>query len=460
MPNNQHSSVLNEQELQLLVSAEKPKYSTLFPLYSMVEYRTFVELNCNTIIDIAAIVLQLSASPLGSGVILTNAIEASVHSERLLKVLKKRADIKVFWVGSLPSMAFDLPSFTYCHSHEQLEIRVKSWESNNLILFNAWQRSYKVGIITELNSTSEPLVLNHLSSIKTYNAHQAIQDIKDLQLLIINLNTPKLRLVEILNNLSADNQTPFLFLYGDMQANLSHAIYNLVNNLGFSILASFNSEPSPTQSKKILVTLFSKIYLKHWINTPAVNLSAKAIYNLYTNKVESLFYPYGLNQEQIINIPCPTSTRKIVNIQSVFDWYPDGIKRDDVSDLIKLLGCEPDTFDLYINNPHQISVTSPIFTFLVMARLNKFKVYWTVDNEKDFSIDILMYLPISDVILSQSLANQLLNQPSLGLLDFLEEIQSQKIRLCATMEHNPASINALSLYGVEVLLGEIEISDC
>lgn len=452
MQYNRQSTLLNEQELQLLASVEAPLHNTLYPLYSMVECKKLLSLGCNIINDIAVLTLQLTASTLGSAVIISENIESSEHAISLLIMLKKRPDITVFWLGKLPSMSFDLPRFIYCVDFLQLENKVQQWESNNLALFHTWLQSYKVGIISQKR---EALPIKNLRNIALYNAEQAINSITDIQLLIINLNTPQLRLIEILNNLIANSETPFLLLYGDMQTNLSHAIYNLANNMGFSIIASLDSKPSQTQTQHILMTLFSKIYLKHWINAPAKNLTAKGIYNLNSNKLEGTFFPYGMNQSQITDTYCPPHTRKIVNIHSIFDWYPDGLKRDDVEILIKKLRGDPRLFDLHISQPQHVKVSSPLFMFLVIARLNKFRIYWTVKDEKHFSLDMLMFLPISDVLLSRSITNQLLTQPSLDLLDFLQEAQQQNIRLGAVMEHNDASIDVLSLYGIEVILTDI-----
>lgn len=448
---NQQSSVLNESELALLISADKPQHSTLFPLYSMSKRHSTIK-SCKVTSDIAAIILQLSASPLGSAVIITEDIETSEHCNSLLKCLKNRADITVFCVGKLPSMSFDLVAFIYCSHHAVLEDKINLWENRNIALLSQWKKTYRVGIINDTDVSPHPMQFSHLSNVQIYNAQQAVNDIVDLQLLIINLNTPGLRLIEMLQNLTAKSEKPFLLLYGDMQTNLSHAVYNLVNHRGFSILASFDQLPTVTQSEKILVTLFSKIYLKHWINAPAINLSAKGIYHVESNRVESVFFPYGLNKQQIVETQCPFKSRKIINVQSIFDWFPDGLKREDIDELITELGSDRTSFDLSLSQPQKIKINSQHFTLIVMARLNNFRIYWTIEDEKDFSIDMLMFLPISDVILSSSISNQLIDQPSLALLDFLQAAQSQHIQITAEMTQNTATVNALSLYGIETLL--------
>lgn len=454
MPKNQHSTILSEQELQLLSCVEQPQHDAIFPLHSITETDQFIDIECKQIDTVEALSLLLSASPLGSGVILTECIEYSPHLNSLLSLLKQRLDIHIFWFGELPSMDIDLCFFDYCQDMRHLKDRIKHWEKNNLSMYSAWLSAYRVGIISEFEFAEKPVPLDELNDIKIYNAQQATNNIKNLQLLIIDLNTPKLRLIEILKSLIKSNESPFLLLYGDIKNNLTHAVYTLVNNLGFSILACLNHTPTAHQYKHILVALFSKIYLKHWVNDHIDNLAAQAIYNLSSHDVEFIFCPYGMSQKQITKINCPYKTTKIIHIQSVFDWFPDRLNRDDAPKLVLSIGCAPNSIDFYITQPQNISQTSPSFTLMVMARLNNTRVYWLVEDEQDFSLDMLMFLPISDLIITKDLADQLLDQPSENLLNFLEEAKQQHIRLGAVMEHNSVSVNALSLYGIDFLLGQ------
>ena len=451
---NQHSSILSEEELDLLSGVEEPQHNAIFPLHSFGKIDPFIDFECKTIQCVEELSLLLSASPLGSGVILTEPIQHSAHIDALLTLLKQRPDIHVFWFGELPSMDVELCFFVYCKDLSHLKAQIEHWKESNISMYSTWLSNYRVGIISEFEFTEKPVPLNELNDIKIYNAQQATSDIKNLQLLIIDLNTPSLRLIEILKRLIESDEVPFLLLYGDIQSNLTHAIHTLVNTLGFSILVCLSHTPTASQYKHILVALFSKIYLKHCINNQTDTIAAQAIYPLGSNNVESIFCPYGMNQKQITKVNCAYQTRKIVHVQSVFDWFPDRIKQAEAPKLAVSVGCAPNSIDFYITQPQNISKNSASFTLLVMARLNNTRVYWLVEGEQDFSFDMLMFLPISDLIITKDLADQLLVQPSENLLNFLAEAKQQNIRLGAVMEHNNASISALSLYGIDFLLGQ------
>ncbi|MGJ8580958.1 MAG: hypothetical protein ACSHWR_01450 [Psychromonas sp.] len=456
MFNSQQSSILSEQELQLLLSSDETDYQGIFPLYALINVAD-IEIKQH-IPDLSSLTLQLSSSPLGSAVILNNSIESHAQCHSLIQLLHDREDLTIFWLGELPSMAIDLPTFDYCQSLQQLKDVVFDWQNNSLSLFNRWLMSYKTGLICETPSTTPPPQLQGLHNLYFYNAKESLTDLHDLQLLIIDLNTPNLRLMEVLNNLINLKQRPFLLLFGDMQANLSHALYDLTNSLGFPILASLSHTPNAQQSHQILVSLFSKIYLKHLIQQQRTDISARALYTieLSTGKInnipKAMFCPYGMSQQQISSIDLDEHANKIVNVKSIFDWFPDGVNYDRALLLVERLGGGKNQIDLYLTDPQSIVKPSPFFSLIVMGRLNNSKVYWFIEDSQSLSIDMLMSLPISDIILSKTLALQLFDTPSQYLLDFIDAAQQQTICLGACMEFNNISIHALSLHGIEFIL--------
>ncbi|WP_160061854.1 hypothetical protein [Psychromonas sp. L1A2] len=460
MLKGQQSALLSEQELQLLLNDKQTQESSVFPLYSMIENAVFVDITYHTIPDVETLTLLLSTCPLGSGVILTELIEQSPHCHSLLQLLKERADIHIFWLGELPSMAIDLPHFDYCQEDEKLIESVEYWKIFSNRLFEDWLNSYRVGLICETPYCLQAEQLNGLNNITFYSTQQSLNEMGNLQLLMINLNTPQLRLMEVLNNLISLNQRPFLLLYGDIQANLSHALYDLTNSLGFPVLASLRKTPTTQQLRHILITLFSKIYLKHLVQKQIENLSEQPLFvldninGINEKDIKSIFCPYGLNKNQMLNLKSAAHVRKIINVQSIFDWFPDGFNRDHALILINELGCSDSQIDLYLKYPQSIVKPSSMFSLIVMARLNQSRVYWLVEEAQNFSIDMLMFLPISDIILSKALATELLDTPSQYLLDFIEEARQQNIRLGIAMEYNSVSVNALSLYGIEFIIDQ------
>ncbi|WP_413693332.1 hypothetical protein [Psychromonas sp. KJ10-2] len=456
MFNSQQSSILSEQELHLLLSSEQTGYKGIFPLYSLNAEDNFDV--TQQISDLSALTLQLNSSPLGSAVILNNSIESHSQCDSLIQLLKEREDLKIFWLGELPSMAIDLPTFDYCQSRLQLQQAVKEWQKNSLTLFNHWLKHYKTGLISAHPHVTQPEQLQGLENLYVYTAKQSLTNIDDLQLLIIDLNTPDLRLMEVLNNLINLKQRPFLMLFGEMQANLSHALYDLTNSLGFPILASLSHVPNTQQSRQILIRLFSKIYLKHLIQQQNTDITALPLFliNHDTGQTHhqpaALFCPYGMSQQQISSIPLNRNANKIVHVKSIFDWFPDGVNYDRALLLAERLSGGNNQIDLYINSPQSIAKPSPFFSLIVMARLNNSKVYWFIEEAQMLSMDMLMSLPISDIIFSKALALQLFDSPSQYLLDFIQAAQQQTIRLGASIEFNKVSIDALSLHGIEFIL--------
>ncbi|WP_409439417.1 hypothetical protein [Psychromonas sp. GE-S-Ul-11] len=456
MFNSQQSSILSEQELHLLLSSEQTGYGGIFPLYSLIAVAN-IDIK-QKISDLSTLILQLSSSPLGSAVILNNSIESHVQCDSLIQLLKEREDLQIFWLGELPSMAIDLPSFDHCQSTQHLQQATEEWQHNSLTLFNRWLKHYKTGLISEYPPAKRPKQLQGLDNLYIYTAEQSLTNIHDLQLLIIDLNTPNLRLMEVLNNLMNLKQRPFLMLYGKMQANLSHALYDLTNSLGFTILASLSHIPNTQQSRQILISLFSKIYLKHLIQQQKTDISAHPLFLIdhhtgqIGNKPSALLCPYGMSQKQISSIKLDSDANKIVNVKSIFDWFPDGVNYDRALLLAERLSGGKNQIDLYIKYPQSIAKPSPFFSLIVMARLNNSKIYWFIEDTQSLSIDMLMSLPISDIIFSKTLALQLFDTPSQYLFDFIQAAQQQTIRLGAVMEFNKVSIDALSLHGIEFTL--------
>lgn len=454
----QQSSILNEQELALLVSQSSNEHSNKFSIFS---YKTPLK---NSTYDISVVhtldqlILLLSASARGSVVILPDDCESDPLIDKLIKLLKVRQDIQILWLGKMPSMDFELPIFIHCLSTSNLFYELNNYANRIEYVFEQWLNHCRVAFVTDFDHGNKASLQDFqkigLKNITYFDGQSPHNYITNKQLLIIDMGVDELRFVEMLKKMANFNRLPILIMFGNLSENLSRATYQVASNLGFSILASLATVPNYLQWRQLLMSLFADVYLQHWINKEPIKTGAYGVYNLTDQKLESYFCLYGMKREEISKLHGQRQVRKILSIDSIEDWFPDGIKRESRDVLASDLNCDISEVDLYIDNPDLIELSSTIFSVLVMARLSNLKIYWFVDKETHLSIDVLKNFPISDLILSEKISYHLLSDPSDELLEFIEQAKLQNIRLGATLQQNKATTAAMSLYGVDFVLNQ------
>lgn len=452
------SSILSDQELQLLVSDLNENQQTNYKIYS---YRYHGSLtNCQLLLSdsIEQLILMLSASPRGSAVLLPENVESEVLLNKLLALLFIRADIYVFWLGKLPSMETNLTDFIHCQDESLLKHNITLWQNYIQRSHREWLAHYSVAFITESekNKTHHQQVLSTigLEHVDFYNAQTALTKITTQKLLIIDIDVFELRIVDILKRLSNQEKFPIVIIYGQQPDNVCRASYAMIESLGFPILASLSSIPNDAQWHKLFSSLFAKVYLKLWVHEEHLITGAYPIYALETQSIVSYFCMYGMTQKQIFSLTKTNSIRHIINLKSLKDWFPDGIKKEVRTQLAQALNCDKYHIDICVQEPENIQMNSVIFATLVLARLSKARIYWFIENERNLSADIIKNYPISDIILSESISHMLLTEPSKSLLDFLEQAQQQQVNLIATLQPNKSSCDALALYGIEYVLNK------
>ena len=449
----QQSSILTEQELQLLVAQSVKPQNFNFAVYSYHLPLKFDNCFVYQAGTLEQLLLMLSASSRGSALVLPDSIESHPLLDKLLEFLKFRADIQIFWVGQMPSMALDIPAFEYCFYLAHLLHNLDNWRQRAEYMFNQWLQQYRVAFITENQLLKPELEHTGLQHIEYFTASSCASDITSKQLLIIDLTVDELAFVELLNKLAARKTFPILILFGELPANLCRSAYHLAQNKGFSILACLPSVPDEKKWQRLLHSLYSKVYLKHWI-TPPTKKMVYSIYNIENQALDSYFCLYGICQKQVAQLDKHRKVRKIISAHSLLDWFPDGMQRKIRNELATELNCEFKQIAIYIEEPEKIRTTSDLYAALVMAGLSRLQIYWLIDNETQLSSDVLKNFPISDIILSQKVSNSLLGEPSDELLHFLKQAKQQKIRLTATLQQNQAANEAMSLYGIEFILNQ------
>lgn len=454
----QQSSILTEQELRLLASNSTSKINDTCALYS---YQHQVELPryqlrlSNTLEEL---ILMLSISSRGVAVILSNGIEKNPILDKLITLLNQRADIRVFWLGQLPSMETDLTVFIHCRDETDLKNNLVRWQDYRTRMFSHWLKQYRVAFIIENEQKKQQYKTDFinigLENIDYFTVQSALTGIKNKQLLIIDINAIELRLIDILKRLAKDGQFPIVIIYGQLPANVCRATYTLIENNGFPIFANIPSVPDKTYWSQIFSSLFSKVHLKNWINEETTKTGAYTLFNLQTEAVIGYFCLYGMTKNQIATLTKLPNMRHIIHARSLQDWFPDGLKRDVPEPLARDLNCDIHHVDICIEHPEEISRSSRFFSTMVMARLAERKIYWLIENENNLLSDILKIFPISDVILSEQLSHQLLEDPSETLLTFIEQAQTEQINLVATLQQNKSTLEALSLYGIDTVLNK------
>lgn len=455
----QQSSILTAQELQLLTSPSGKLQQGHSAIYS---YRLPLELdNCCVYLSdtLEQLILMVSASPRGSALVLPDAIDDPLLV-KLIELLKLREDIQIFWVGKMPGMELDFPAFEQCIDQAGLLESLNSWQQRMAYIFKQWLETYRVAFISAIEgqkcSAQPQLEKMGVQQIEYFDGVSEFFDFTHKQLLIIDLTVHRLRFVDILNTLAGREQFPILILFGKLPENLCRATYTLAKNSGFPILACLPTVPDEKQWQQLFLSLFSKVYLKHWIKKVAVKKWAYGVYNLQSQLLESYFCVHEMSKKQIAALPHRDKVRKIITASSLLDWFPDGLRREIRSELANDLQCAFNQIDICIEYPEQIKTTDLLFAALVMARLAHFRIYWLVHNAQQLSTDLLKNFPISDLILGEALSYQLLATPSEELLYFLEEAKKQGIRLGATLQQNQATNYALSLYGIEFVLNQYD----
>lgn len=460
----QQSSILSEQELLLLASNSKQNQHNNFRVYS---YQLQVEIaHCRLQVadSIEQLILMLRTSPIGIAVILPSHIESALEStqlfDELITIFSQRADIRVFWLGEIPSMQSNLSIFVHCHDVCCLHDKIAQWKGLLGQLFSGWRRKYSIAFITENETAKKQHQADFneigLQNVSYFNAKTSLTDIGHQQLLIIDLEVPSLHLIDILKQLHNAEWFPITFIYGRLPANVCNAAYTFIENSGFPILASLADIPDKAQWETLFSALFDKVYRKSWIGeeSPKADAEAYKVYDLATQSVTSYFCLHGMCKKQMTDLSKVKEMRHIVHLDSIKNWFPDGGKRDLRLKIAAEVGCDPSSLDVCIESPEKILRTSSFFSGLLMVRLEKTKVYWRVEKEKNLFVNILKTYPISDVILCDSLSRQLITEPSQVLLEFIEQARLEQVNVIATLQPSIHTRESLALYGIESVLGQ------
>jgi len=460
----QQSSILSEQELHLLASHATPQQANRFRVYSYLHSDlhdiNFVGSTLHIAYSIEQLIVMLRTSPRGIAVILPSTIQASAEPKQcfteLVSLLAQRADIGVFWLGPPSSIETNLVTVTHCADVTQLQQQVNQWKCYIENLFSDWLETYSVSFICadQQQRKQHQGALNAigLSKISYLTAQAALITPIKQALLIIDLETPDLHLINLLKQLSNAQHFPIILAYGRLPENVCHATYTFIENSGFPMLASLGEVPDKAQWQTLLSALFCKVYLQHWGNEVRPEVNTYKLYELDTLSVVSYFCAPGISKNQIQVLPKTDNIRHIIHAQSLNDWFPEGVKREMRLQLASELNCAPYQLDVCIEDPEKILRTSAFFAGLVMARLAKTKVYWRIEDENNLLTDVLKNFPISDIILSESLSHHLITESSERLRDFIEQAQLAQVNIVASLPPSNHSKEALAWYGIDLVL--------
>jgi len=456
----QQSSILSEQELHLLASQSQQQVQNALRVYSYqykaIRYKGPLYLAYS----IEQLVFMLNTSQRGVTLVLPDSIESEPTTElnKLITLLTHRNDILVFWVGQMPSMDTDIPVFIHCSNEQLLQENIENWHDRIEHLFIEWLADYPVAFVTNNDDIKKQhqTDLEALGLLNTsyFTATSILSLTKKPKLLIIDLHSHDLHLLNILKNLSNQEWFPIIVIYGELAKNVCHATYTVIENSGFPVLASLDEIPNKDKWEQLFSSLFSKVYLKHWIHEESTEVGIYNLYNLENKKISAYFCVYGINLEQVTTLPNTALQRYIFSAKSIKDWCPDSLQSGIYESLAKQLKCNPSQLDICIEHPEKILPTSIFFSTLVMARLKKTRVYWQIKSEKHLIIEFLKSFPISDVILSKPLSLALLNDPSETLLEFIEQAQLQKVNIIARLAPSANTRDALALYGIESVISK------
>jgi hypothetical protein len=454
----QQSSILSEQELHLLASQPYQKVQSPFRIYSYKHKAKFNENPLYIAYSIEQLIFMLDTSPLGVVLVLPDSIESEsvLELNKLIALLTQRNDILVFWLGRMPSMDTDIPAFIHCTDEHLLHQNIDTWHGRIKYLFNDWLAQYPVAFVTnnDLRKERHQADLKEIGLLNTsyFDATSSLTSIIKPKLLIIDLETSNFHLINTLKQLSNREVFPIIIIYGQRPKNIFHAVYSLVENSGFPVLASLNEIPNKEKWEQLFSSLFSKVYLKPWANEAIEEVTAYNLYHLESNAILAHFCVSGITLKQVSALPKMATAHYIITAQSIRDWFPDSIQSDIHTSLANKLQCDPSQLDLCIEHPEKILPTSLFFSTLVMARLAHTKVYWKVKNESHLLSEFIKKFPISDIILSESLSLSLLNEASELLLEFIEQAQLHQVNVIASLAPSSKAKEALSLYGIESVI--------
>ncbi|RJG40262.1 hypothetical protein [Motilimonas pumila] len=452
---SQQSSILSEQELALLTADPKPK-DLNFAVYSYCPDLALQHITSHDYYDLATLLPALATSPRGIAVILSDRVSQQPLTDDLLQLLQKRKDINLFWYGEMPDMNLDIPAFTYCQSLASLENQLQAWQTRRQQIYQQWLARYPVTLVDHHDVANKQQLLTQcgVQTLTLTRASLPESTTEGAQLIIINLDLPDLRLIDLLTALSHQDQRPLFLLYGQISENLSRAVYAMVESYSFPVLACLTSVPDKRQWQKLFITLFSRLYLKHWLGQHSKMEGAFPVHRLSDKAMQSYLCMPSMSIEEIAALPSHQALHKILFIDSLYDWFPEGIKRVHRQQLAQTLNCSPDHIDILFNDTSKARPGNILFALLVMTRLAGSKVYWLVEREQDLSVDLLKGLPVSDILLSSPLSQLLLSKPTEELLSFIELAKDLNIRLGATLSKNQSATYGLHMYGIEFILDD------
>lgn len=451
----QQSSILSEQELALLTAEPKPK-DLNFAVYSYCPNISVQHLSSHDFYDLATLLPALATSARGIALILSDRCSEQALIDDVLQLLQKRKDINLFWFGEMPSMDLDIPAFTYCQTISVLESQLQAWQNRRQRIYQQWLASYPITLVDDQEINNKQQLLNQLGveTLTLADAPQLETSVAQAQLVIINLDLAELRLIDLLTSLSNQDRRPLFLFYGHISENLSRAVYAMVESYSFPVLACLTSVPDRRQWQKLFITLFSRLYLKHWLSQQEHLEGAFPVHRLADKSLHSYLCMPSMSIDEIAALPNHQTLHKILFIDSLYDWFPEGIKRVHRQQLAASLNCPADHIDILFNDTAKARPGNILFALLVMTRLAGSRVYWLVETEQDLSVDLLKNLPVSDVLLSSALSQLLLSKPSEDLLAFIEMAKNLNVRLGATLSKNQSATYGLQMYGIEFILDD------
>ncbi len=448
------NSLLDPQELELLAFNSQPLASERriidneFPIYTLDSHGPLTQHPHISSSDISQLIVMLTASPKGSAVILPFQVEQDPSLDKLTELLNHRADIKVFWLGRMPGMEFDVPAFEVSTSPDDLAHRLARWQQKRSRTFNAWLEDHRVCLIEEDIENRHQVT----SALFELGITCSQQNVETCQLLLINLTAKQVNSVELLSKLVQVENPPILLFYGELPQNILQASHTLARSMGLSVLASLPCDPAAIPWSQLLLTLFSKRYLSHWLSNEEGVATYLPLLDITQDKFAGYFCSANITQQGISQLQISEHELVILDLDTLNAWFPDELNSRLCNKVCEELKLHREQLGILVRKPQLAVPGSDLLPIMVGARLSGAKVCWLINSEQELSMDALQQLPISDIILAEGIANSLLGETSDDLLLFLEEARRQEI--CLGVQSRPANQakDAFLLYGIEYIV--------
>ncbi|MGY5453281.1 hypothetical protein ACVFI8_20400 [Agarivorans sp. MS3-6] len=238
---------LNDEELALLLApSSSPAPSKLLRVLWFQQAATPSEYSIEhvEVNQIDELQLQLQQSNEFDGIVFNCALLAPEQLALLAGLLEEQSQISVFLVGQMPTMAFDLPDFTYCANQQEFTEQFAYWCKHINSQYQAWANRKKVYLYcpNERSKILEEMTNFEFSQTQYWQPKQdnAAQRLQQANLVLVSVFDDDPAIIDVIESLASVFHRPGLILIFQEHSKLKNSIILLAKHYGLNLYTSIH----------------------------------------------------------------------------------------------------------------------------------------------------------------------------------------------------------------------------